>query len=103
MEQSCLEFILRRQITNNANCPATRFGANGSSIKTVTAVKYDSTRQLHDLLMNLFSKWLLRARIPRMCGVGGFKRNCKGLFIEFANRLPELGPINPAHTEALRY
>ena len=38
-----------------------------------------------------------------MGGVDGFKRTCKGLFTEFVNQLPELGPDNPAHAAALPY
>ena len=44
-----------------------------------------------DLLLDLLSKWLRRAKIPHMRAVGGFKRICKGL-TEFANQLPELDP-----------
>ena len=40
--------------------------------------------------------------IPHMSGVGGFKRTCKGLFTELANRLPEPDPKSPAHAAALR-
>ena len=72
-------------------------------MKTVTGVKYGGTRQLHDLLVNLLSKWLHRENIPHMGGVGGFKRTCKGLFTEFANQLPKLDPNNPAHAAALRF
>ena len=68
----------------------------------MTGVKYDGIRQLHDLV-NLLSKWLRRANISHMGGVGGFKRTCKGLFTEFANQLPELDPNSPAHAADLRY
>ena len=51
----------------------------------MAGVKYDGTRQLHDFLVDLLSKWLRRAKIPHMGGVGGFKRTCKGLSTEFAN------------------
>ena len=72
-------------------------------LKTLTGVKHDDIRQLHDLLVNLLSKWLRLAKIPHMDGVGGFKRTCRGLFTEFANQLPKLDPNNPAHAAALRY
>ena len=71
-------------------------------LKTMTGVKYDDIRQLHDLLVNLLSKWLRRAKIQHMGGVGGFKRTCKRFFTEFANQLPELDPTSPAHAAALR-
>ena len=54
-------------------------------LKIMTGVKHDGTRELHHLLVNLLSKWLPRAKIPHMGGVGGSKRNCKGFFTEFAN------------------
>ena len=69
----------------------------------ITDVKFDGTRQPHDLLANLLSKWLLRAKVPHTGGVGGFKRAFKGPFTEFANQLPEPDPNNPAHVAALRY
>ena len=72
-------------------------------LKTVTGVKYGGIRQIHDLLANLLSKWLRRAKISNMGGVGGFKRTCKGPFTDFANQLPELDPNNPSHAAALRY
>ena len=72
-------------------------------LKTVTDVKYDGTRQLHDLLVNLLSKWLRRAKIPHMGGIGGVKSTYKGFFDEFVNQLPELDPNNPAHVEVLRF
>ena len=65
-------------------------------LKTVTGVKYDGTRQLQDPLANLLSKWLRRAEIPHISGVGSFKRTCKGLFTDFANQLPELDPTTLA-------
>ena len=61
-------------------------------LKTLTGVKYGGIKQLHDLLVDLLSKWLRRAKIPHMGGVGGFKRTCKWLFTEFAKQLPELDP-----------
>ena len=69
----------------------------------MTDVKYDGTRQLGDLLANLYSKWLRLAKISHMGGIGGFKRTCKGHFTEFANQLQELGPNSPAHVAALRF
>ena len=69
----------------------------------MTGVKYNGTRQLHDLLVNILSKWLRRAKIQHMGGVGGFKRTCKGLFTGFANQLPELDPNSPAHAADQRY
>ena len=42
-------------------------------LKTVTGVKHDGTGQLQDLLANLLSKWLRRAKIPHMGSAGGFK------------------------------
>ena len=63
-------------------------------LKAVTGVKYGGIRQLHDLLVDLLSKRLRRAKIPHMGGVGGFKRTCKGLFTEFVNHIPKLDPEN---------
>ena len=73
-------------------------------MKTVTSAKHDGTRQLHDLLGNLLSKWLRRAKIAHMCHGRRrrFKRTCKGLFTEFANQLPKLDPNNPAHAADIR-
>ena len=67
----------------------------------MTGVKYDGTRQLHDLLVDLLLKWLRRAKIPHMRGFGSFERTCNGLITEFANQLPEPSPENPAHAAAL--
>ena len=39
--------------------------------KTVTGVKHDGTRRLQDLLVDLLSKWLRRAKIAHMGGGGG--------------------------------
>ena len=76
----------------------------GGGIKTnVTGVKHDGIRQLHDLLANLLSKWLHRAKITNMGGVGGYRRTCKGLFTEICNLLPKLDPNNPVHAEDLRF
>ena len=69
----------------------------------MTGVKYDGTRQLHDLLVNLLSKWLRLTKIPHMGGVGGYKRTCKGIFTEFANQPLELDPNNLAHAADLRF
>ena len=69
----------------------------------MTGVKYEGIRQLHDLLVNLLSKWLRRAKIPHMGGVGGFKRACNGFFTKFVNQLPDFDPISPAHGAALRF
>ena len=97
--QSRLKSILERPIANNANCPTARVGAYGHSLKkNVRGVKYDGVRQLHDLLVNLLSKWLCRAKIPHMSGVGCFKRTCKRLFTGFASQLPMPDLNNPAHT-----
>ena len=85
LPQSRLKSVLGRPITNNSSCPTARVDAYGYSLKTVTGVKYDGARQLHDLLANQLSKWLRRAKIPHMGGAGVFKRICKGLFTEFAN------------------
>ena len=71
--------------------------------KTATSVKHDGTRRLHDLLANLLSKWLRRAKITHMGGVGGYKHTSKGLFTEFVNQLTKLDPRNPAHTADLLY
>ena len=64
----------------------------------MTGVKYCNFGQLQDLLVKPLSKWLCRAKLPHMGGVGGFKRTCMGLFTEFAN-LPELDPVNSAYVE----
>ena len=72
-------------------------------LKTETGVKHDGIRRLHDLLVNLLSKWLRRAKITHMGGVGGYKRICKGLFTEFANHLPKLDPKSPTYAEDLRF
>ena len=53
--------------------------------------------------MNLGSKWLRLAKIQHICGVGGYKRTCKGLFAEVANRLPKLDPNSPADAGVLQY
>ena len=66
-------------------------------LKNVTGVKHAGIRQLHDLLVSLLSKWLRRAKISHMGGVGGFKRTCKELVAEFINQLPKPDPNNPAH------
>ena len=71
--------------------------------QNVTSVKYDGTRQFHDLLVNLHSKWLRRAKISHMSGVGGFKRTSKGLFTDFANQLPAPDPNSPAHASDLQF
>ena len=65
-------------------------------------MKYGGMWQLHDLLVILLSKWLRQTKSPYMGGAGGFKRTTKRLFTEFSIQLPELGPDNPAHAEALR-
>ena len=69
----------------------------------MTGIKYDGTRQLHDLLVKMLLRWYRRANIPHMGGVGGFNRTCKGLFTKFVNNLPELDPNSPTHTAALRF
>ena len=69
----------------------------------MTGVKHDDTRRVRDLLVNLLSKWLRRAKITHMGAVGGFKHTCKGLFTDFGNQLPELDPNNPAHAADLLY
>ena len=66
-------------------------------IKTVTGVKHDGIRRLHDLLVNLLSKWLRRAKITHTGGVGGYKHTCKGLFTGFINHLPKLDPNSPTY------
>ena len=68
----------------------------------MTGLKYGGIRQLHDFLVSLLSKWLRRAKILHMGGVGGFKRTCRGFFTEFAKKLPELHPHIPAYAAALR-
>ena len=67
----------------------------------MTGIKHSGIRQLHDLLLNLLSKFLRRAKFRHMGGVGGFKRTCKELFTEFVNQLPELDPNSPAHVADL--
>ena len=69
----------------------------------MTSVKHDGTRQLHDLLANLLSNWLRRAKITHMGGVGGYKHTCEGHFTEPLNQLPELDPKNSAHAADLRF
>ena len=54
-------------------------------LRTVTGVKHDGIGQLHDLLVYLLLKWLRRAKILHIGGVGGFKRTCKGFVTGFAN------------------
>ena len=66
-------------------------------LKSVTGVKYGGIRQLHDLLVNLLSKWLRRPKITHTSIVGGFKSTCKGLFTGSVNQLPELDLDIPAH------
>ena len=89
--------------SKNANCPTARFDPQGHYFKTVMGVKYDGTRRLPDLLANMLSKRLSRAKITHMGGVGGFKKTCKGLFTEFANQLPKPDPKNTPHAADLRY
>ena len=72
-------------------------------LKTVTGVKHDGIRRLHDLLVNLLSKWLRRAKIAHMGGVGGYKHTSKGLFTEFINHLPKLDPNSPTYTGDPRF
>ena len=72
-------------------------------LKTGAGVKYDGTRQLHDLPVDLYSKWLRRAKIPNTGGAGGFKRTCMELLTGFVNQLPKPDPKNPAHSADLRY
>ena len=72
-------------------------------LKTATGVKHGGIRRLHDLLVYLLSKWLRRANITHMGGVGGFKHTYKGLFTEFVNHFPKLDPNSPAHVADLRY
>ena len=72
-------------------------------LKTVTGVKHDGIRRLLDLLVNLLSKWLHRAKITHMGGVGGYKHTCKGLFTEVINHLPKLDPYGPTYAEDLRF
>ena len=103
LPQSRLKSILGRPITNNPNCPTARVDKYGHSLKTVTGVKHDGIRRLHDLLVNLLSKWLRRAQITHMGGVGGYKRTCKGLFTEVLNHLPSLDPNSPTYAEDLRF
>ena len=69
----------------------------------MAGVKHGGTRRLHDLPVGLLLKWLRRAEITHMGGVGGLKKNGKGLFTEFANQLRELDPNNPDHATDLRY
>ena len=69
----------------------------------MTGVKHDGIRRLYDLLVNLLSKLLRRAKIIHMGGVGGYRHTCKGLFAEFINQLPKPDPNNPAYAEDLRF
>ena len=66
--------ILGRPITNKASCPTARVEAHGHSSKTVTGAKYGSIKLLHDLPVDMLSKWLRRAKIPQTGGAGGFER-----------------------------
>ena len=72
-------------------------------LKTVTGVKHGGIRRLHDLLVNLLSKWLRRAQITHMGGVGGYRHTCKGLFAEFIYQLLKLDPNSPTYAEDLRF
>ena len=74
LPQSRLKSISGRPMANNAHFQTSRVGAFGYSSKTATGDKYDGIWQLRDLLANLLSKWLRRANISHMGGVGGFKR-----------------------------
>ena len=104
LPKSRLKSILGRPITDNTNVPTTRVVAHGQSfLKTVAGVKYGGMGQLHDLPVNLLSKWPRRAKIPHVGGVGGLKRTCKRLLTEFVNQPPELDPTNPAHAAGLRF
>ncbi|WP_289460464.1 hypothetical protein, partial [Klebsiella pneumoniae] len=60
-----------RPITNNAKSPQMWVDVFGHSLKTVTGAKYDSTRQLHDSILNLLSRWLKKAHIPHKGGAWG--------------------------------
>ena len=69
----------------------------------MTGVIYGGIRPLHLPLAKILSKWLRRAKIPHMGGVGCFKHTYNGFFTGFVNQLPELDPNSPAHAAALRY
>ena len=69
LPQSHLKSVLGRPITYNNSCPAARVGTFGHHLSIATGVKYDGTRQLQGLPVNLLSKWLRRAKIPHMADV----------------------------------
>ena len=63
-------------------------------MKTVTGVKGDGTRRLHDSMNDGLSIWLYLAGIHHIGGCYGQKRTCKDFFSYILNRLSE----NDAHT-----
>ena len=103
LPQSRLKFILGRPIMNNSNFRTARVDPYGYSSEAVAGVKHGGIRRLHDLLVNLLSKWLRRAKITHMGGVGDYKHTCKGLFTEFIDHLPKLDPNSPTYAEDLRF
>ena len=72
-------------------------------LKTVTGVKHGGIRRLRELLVNLLSKWLRRAKITHTGGVGGYRHTCKDLFSKFINQLPKLDPNSPDYAGDLRF
>ena len=58
---------------DNANCSTAQVNPYGHSLNIVTGVKHVGIKRLHDLFVNLLSKWLRRAKISPMSGVGGYK------------------------------
>ena len=50
--------LIRRPITNNANCPTAQIDAYGHLIKTLTGAKGDGTRRLHNTMNDDTPIWL---------------------------------------------
>ena len=55
----------------------------------MTGAKCDGTRQLHDSIVNLPSRWLKRAHVFHKGGAWGNPQTCKGTFPEQINRLSD--------------
>ena len=94
MPQSRCPPIAGRPITNHTKNTQLRVGVYGHFLKTVTGVKYDGIRQLHDSIDNLLSRWLKRAHVPHKGGAWGNPQTCKHASSEQINRLSDNGSGN---------
>jgi len=80
VSQSSCRYHAGSPIRNHSNCLNSFVDVFGYNLKTVSGVKGDGIRHLHDKIVDVISGWLRRASLPHKGGLHGTPQVASGVF-----------------------